>query len=376
MMLDELVELSHYFGKNSELVLAGGGNSSCKDDNIMFIKGSGTSLATITAEEFVGMDRKKLEETMEKKYSADETKREAEVLANVMDARLPGNMSKRPSIETLLHNLFPARFVMHLHPPLVNGLTCGKNGKKFAAEFFGESFAWIPAECPGYLLAMSCKKIIGEYMREKGVMPKYIFLGNHGIFASAEDIAAIKENMAFVMDRLTAAAMRKPDFSMVPRQKKAETEDFKKALSGLFPQNAVVLHTANEEIIKLTDNENSFAPLARPFTPDHIVYCKARLLRLKYTGDVKSEFSAFVAENGYEPKVICVKGLGAFFIGFNAIEAKNAKMLFMDAVKIAAYAENFGGYLHLPDDIVNFILGWEMETYRQKVAQNMNNLKK
>jgi len=43
-------------------------------------------------------------------------------------------------------------------------------------------------------------------------------------------------------------------------------------------------------------------------------------------------------------------------------------LLFLDAMRIAIYAEAFGGYRPLPREFTEFILNWEIETYRQKVA--------
>ena len=75
-----LIEMSHRYGADPEFVLAGGGNTSYKTDDILYIKGSGTALATINENGFVRMDRKKLSSMLEKKYSENEAEREAEVL--------------------------------------------------------------------------------------------------------------------------------------------------------------------------------------------------------------------------------------------------------------------------------------------------------
>jgi rhamnose utilization protein RhaD (predicted bifunctional aldolase and dehydrogenase) len=57
MDLSTLVKMSNTYGSNPAYVLAGGGNTSVKDDTTLYVKGSGTQLATIKAEEFVKMDR-------------------------------------------------------------------------------------------------------------------------------------------------------------------------------------------------------------------------------------------------------------------------------------------------------------------------------
>ena len=115
-MLSVLCEFSHKYGSNPEFVLAGGGNTSAKDDDYLYIKGSGSSLATIKPEQFVKMNRAKLAGMWQKDYPAAEDEREAAVLADMMAAKAPGEESKRPSVETLLHNLFPQKYVLHVHP--------------------------------------------------------------------------------------------------------------------------------------------------------------------------------------------------------------------------------------------------------------------
>ena len=60
MALAEIIKLSHKYGSNPDFVLAGGGNTSFKDKEFLYIKGSGTTLATIEKEGFVKMNRAKL----------------------------------------------------------------------------------------------------------------------------------------------------------------------------------------------------------------------------------------------------------------------------------------------------------------------------
>ena len=66
MLIDELVGFSNFYGSDPSLVLAGGGNTSAKADGRMWVKGSGTALATITAQGFVEIDLSKLGEIFER----------------------------------------------------------------------------------------------------------------------------------------------------------------------------------------------------------------------------------------------------------------------------------------------------------------------
>ena len=148
MSLETLVHFSNAYGANPAFVLAGGGNTSYKTADTLYIKGSGTSLATIKGEEFVKMDRKALAAIWEKTYSADEKEREAEALADLMAAKMPGEESKRPSVETLLHDLFPQQFILHVHPSSVNAITCSAQGKAAALELVPGA-VWVDECNPG-----------------------------------------------------------------------------------------------------------------------------------------------------------------------------------------------------------------------------------
>jgi rhamnose utilization protein RhaD (predicted bifunctional aldolase and dehydrogenase) len=162
MSLEALVEISNYYGKNPDYVLAGGGNTSWKDGKTLYVKASGTSLAEVVPDSFVKMDRNALARIWEKQYPESSDERESAVLADLMAARKAGEEKKRPSVETLLHDILPFTFVVHLHPVLVNGLTCSQQGEKAAEEIFGKDAIWIAPVNPGYVLSRIVKTAIDD----------------------------------------------------------------------------------------------------------------------------------------------------------------------------------------------------------------------
>ncbi|NLK06986.1 MAG: class II aldolase, partial [Spirochaetales bacterium] len=128
MSFQQLVEHSRRYGSDPAFVLLGGGNTSFKEDRTLYVKASGHALGTIKEDGFVRMDLDLLEQIWHKQYSQDDDQREDEVLKDMMYCRLEGETA-RPSVEALLHALLPFPYVVHLHPALVNGLTCAQDGE-------------------------------------------------------------------------------------------------------------------------------------------------------------------------------------------------------------------------------------------------------
>ncbi len=78
MGVKELIEISRHYGKNPDYVLANGGNTSWKNNESMYVKASGVSLADIDESGFVKMSREKLAAIWQKNYPEDADMREEE----------------------------------------------------------------------------------------------------------------------------------------------------------------------------------------------------------------------------------------------------------------------------------------------------------
>lgn len=361
--LNALVELSNRYGADGAFVLAGGGNTSCKDDEYLYIKGSGTSLATITAEGFVKMERKCLSAMWNAGYPVDESEREKQVLHDLMFARAKGETG-RPSVETLLHDLFPQKYVLHVHPALVNGLTCSVSGRETVEKRFPDA-VWVEATKPGYILALACKMAMEEAASALGHAVNMLFLQNHGIFFAGDTVEEIDALVDTVMSTLREQIRREPDFSEVEFDvdRAVAAAPVLRMLYGKG-EPATVTFVTNAEIRDLTPPEGAI-------TPDHVVYNKAQWLILDgqaTQAEICDAFHEFATLNGYMPKVILMRGLGAFLCGKSVREAEVAKDLFLDQLTVMAYAESFGGVSYMPEELTRFIVNWEAESYRSSVS--------
>lgn len=88
--------------------------------------------------------------------------------------------------------------------------------------------------------------------------------------------------------------------------------------------------------------------------------------RIENIDQAKEALDAFMAENDKEPRLILVQGVGAFIMEDDKGKAAKAQLLAKDAIKLAVYAESFGGPLQMTDEITYFITHWEAEAYRSK----------
>lgn len=361
--LTALAEMSNRYGADAQYVLAGGGNTSFKSADRLWVKGSGTSLATIQPQDFVVLERPALAKMWQAQYPAGEAEREAAVLRDMMDARIKGE-SRRPSVETLLHDLFPQSYVLHVHPALVNGLTCSQQGKAAMEALLPEA-VWVDACKPGYILALACKKQMDAYTAATGRACQVLFLQNHGIFFAADTTGEVDALARATMEALQKAITCEPQMEVLDYDA-ARVAAISPVLRMLYGegQPATVVFTVCPEVL-------GYDAATKSLSPDHIVYAKACQLALpgEVDGDgIRDAFAAFCAEKGYKPKLVFVKGLGMFACGMSRKEALTARDVMLDAIRVTAYARSFGGVCPMPDHLIDFIVNWEVESYRSKVS--------
>ena len=386
--IEDLIAISRKFGQDSRFVIAGGGNTSYKDENRLWVKASGHALATITEDGFAVLDRALLNEMGEKAYNADTAIREEQVKNDLSVACI--TKDRRPSVETSLHNCMGFAFVVHLHPTLVNGLMCSVNAEAACKEIFPDAL-YIEYTDPGYTLFKKVYDRIKAYKAEKGKEPQVIFLQNHGIFVGGDTTAEIEGIYSEVLGKLEAKVAALPEgdtavsetvTDVVPAIRQMLSRSgrgfktlkvTKNALVDYFIDGCSVTSTGS-----VTDcpGKSGFDKIAKPFTPDIIVYCKSSYIFIEAESDeeilkqAEEEIEAFVSGKGYTPKVLLIKGIGLIAVGDSSRNAQIITDVFTDAMKIAFYAQSFGGEHPMERAWIDFIDNWEVENYRRKVASS------
>ena len=170
--LDNLEILSKYCGERFDLVQAGGGNSSIKIDNYMFIKASGFNMTNITINNgYSVIDNYKLKNDIIKNAIEND----------ITEYNIIGK--NRASIETYMHSILQT-YTIHLHPIQVNKILISKNARQIIKELFPEALI-IDYYTPGIKV---CNEILKTYNNENYNNENLIFLINHGIVVTSNNL--------------------------------------------------------------------------------------------------------------------------------------------------------------------------------------------
>lgn len=193
---------SRLLGQRSDLVLAGGGNTSVKtrtedvfgqDVDTLWVKGSGGALVSITTAGFapVRMDHLLKLSNLER---LSDTQMAREYRLALLDPDAPF-----PSVETVLHAILPHKWVDHTHADALETIMDTPSGADRVRELYGDSVVYVPYVMPGFDLALECKRAYTEQASDKTIG---MILLHHGIFSWG---ATARESYERMIDLVTRA---------------------------------------------------------------------------------------------------------------------------------------------------------------------------
>ena len=281
-VLFELINISHYYGNNSEFVIAGGGNTSYKNRDNLWVKSSGISLAEIDKNGFVCLSREKLKIISTKNYPADVVARERAIKEDLINAVIPaeemltdGKVIPRPSVETSLHNIIQHDFVVHTHPTMVNALLCSINAREKTADLFGDEVLFIEYTDPGYTLFIKTSDELNKFRMLHGSEPEVILLQNHGMIVGADNIDRIISVTDKISKKIEEYLSKDLPDPGITRSGKF-IEDLVETLSSRSDRTYI---SARSSLIEyFVSDPEIFKGVSKPFTPDDIVYCRSEYL--------------------------------------------------------------------------------------------------
>ena len=352
-LLKNITALSHEFG-TTDYVCGGGGNSSVKDEETLWVKPSGTTLLALTPDAFVGMSRAKLAELYEVEPPAEAQAREAQVKIYMKKAVLPTS-SGRASVEAPLHSTLSARYVVHTHPALVNGMTCAKDGAAACRDLFPEAL-WLDFIDPGFTLCIRVRQEILDFRQQYGHEPALIFLKNHGVFVAGDSPEEIRASYAKVFAQLKARYAQ----AQIPLKLNIGPDPSADQRNAMYAQIRAALPDDEQAVGMSVSGDFDYA--AEPISPDHIVYEKSFPLVGEPT---QVAMQTYQDSYGTTPWIIAWND-AVFGLGNSEKRAALALEMAQDGALIKQLAQAFGGIEYMTERARLFIENWEVESYRSK----------
>ena len=388
----ELVAVSRQVGADPALVQEGGGNTSVKsrDGETMFVKASGTSLAKMSSRR--GFRRVRLADVLALVTDSDlarlpASEREAETLRRLVAAAVDDRPG-RPSVETSLH-AFLGRAVVHFHPALSNGFCCARNAAEVIADSFGDGEAgpvFVRYTDPGIPLARATYRAVRRHERECGEPASLIFLENHGIFVSAETGAkALRE--ARRVEQITRRRwreLRRPERGPHAVRREGAPASLRRRIASAMgrvwaaaldvPKAAV--RFSDGKIVRRALAHPAVAKLMRigPLTPDHVVYAHGQPVWLASSdGGPEAGLAEALGKARRElpktPRTLLVSGVGLFAADETARGARAALTIAEASLATLLMADALGGCRGLTRRAVEYLEGWEVESFRRNVLK-------
>jgi rhamnulose-1-phosphate aldolase/alcohol dehydrogenase len=399
-----LVYRSNLLASDRSVVNFGGGNTSVKtiapdhtgrETAVLWVKGSGSDLATIGEGGFTGLRLDEIMPLLEREAMTDE-----EMVAYLARCQLDPSMP-RPSIETLLHAFVPHPHVDHTHPDAIGAIVGAVDGERLAEECYGADAVWIPYIRPGFALS----KLVADAVRSHPAA-RLVLLAKHGLVTwgatAAESysstLEAINRAAAFVEERRHEAepfggAVRAPSAREARLELLAEVLP---ALRGAVAVDGprvlqVDLSPAVEEFVDGRDSAELSQVGAA--CPDHLVHTKRRpvwvqfdpekedaeVLRARLVEQVaafhereRAHFERYRDDGDVlldpSPRVVLIEGIGMVSVGRTLKAARLSRDLYHRAVAVMRGAHHLGGFISLDDEESYGIEYWPLELYKLSLA--------
>jgi rhamnulose-1-phosphate aldolase/alcohol dehydrogenase len=413
--LAQVAARSRRLGADRSVCNWGGGNTSAKSEEmdfrgrrarVLWVKGSGSDLATVTEASFTGLNLDDLLPLIEQERLSD-----TEMVAYLAHCFFePGR--PRPSIETLLHAFLPFTHIDHTHADATNFFACAADGERLARECFGDELVWIPYHRPGFELARNVALAVRAHPQAK-----LVILARHGLITWGETddecytstLATIEQARVFVARRLSSSAFGGARVEALSEEMRREVA------AGILPTLRGLISTDKHMVLRFED-----APDVLEFAssqdaprlvqigaacPDHLVHTKPWPLLVDWRpnqglealaealragmASYRARYERYLAENARQnldpdgvqpvfrseslafdtaPRVVLIPGVGMVTTGKDVGMADVSAQLYHRAVAVMRGAEACGGFISLTEAESYAVEYWPLEQYKLTLA--------
>jgi rhamnose utilization protein RhaD (predicted bifunctional aldolase and dehydrogenase)/NAD(P)-dependent dehydrogenase (short-subunit alcohol dehydrogenase family) len=390
---------SRLIGSDPDLVLHGGGNTSCKvtrkdlfgaDQDILHVKGSGHDLASIDAGQMPAIRLASIRALRALENLSDES------MVNTLRSAMVDASGPYPSIETLLHAFLPHAFVNHTHATAMLVLADLPDAEAVVAEIFGGTVDTVPFYKPGFDLGIAASEVYEANPEVEGLI-----LLNHGHFAFADNPKDAYERIIrhtnLALDWMQTKSGKALLTAGGPKRENADgASEILPALRGRIGKE-LASFTGNRDAampvadIRAGPNVEAFltrsdlATLARRgiATPDHVIRTKNYPLYLpkdmqspeavaQSVGDYVQAYTRYFDENAARsseaktmlapiPDVAWIESVGIVGMGRDARAARIAADLAEQNIATMDMAEDCGGFYPVDEARLFDMEYWSLE---------------
>ena len=397
----ELIRRSNRLGADRRNTNYGGGNTSAKavvedpgsgdDVELMWVKGSGGDLATLSPDGLSALVVERLR-GLKEMYRGEEQEDE---LHELLDFCRFGQGGASPSIDTSMHGLLRAPHVDHLHPDAVIALAAAADGEELTKQCFGEEVAWVPWRRPGFELALRIERIHDSRPGLKGVV-----LGGHGLTTWGRTSQECERNSLDLIRRAEEfiSSQGRPEPLGGLRQGFGPLPERERRLraAALAPVLRELASSERPAVGHWIDSEPMLDFIARQAAPrvvrlgtscpDHLIRTKVRPLLLdlptdtplealiarlrelhrEYRADYLAYYERYADSTtspmrGADPAIFLVPGVGMFSFGGDSQTARVAGEFYVAAVNAIRGAEALSTYAPISEAEKFRIEYWVLE---------------
>lgn len=378
--LEELIWLSKEVGKDKELAVGTGGNTSAKTQDLsgMYIKASGAALGEMSAERgWREVSRQAVLDLMvdPQLLAMDPIGREAAMAQRLVAVCIDGlGEEPRPSVEATLHAVV-GKYGVHLHALPALAYVCANDGEQRLRELFAgerEEPLWVPYSNPGTDLGIIVNTYYHEYLRRHSSAPEVMFFEKHGMMVCCGDVQkafALTQKTVEIcqsgLGKIPSHVQNPPAPEVADRVQRAIARAYEQIEGGCVPVNFYI-----DPVIELYFGKNqaqeSFSQ--GPMTPDEIGFIEDPVFIAESAlSGLKSRLAQGLNKNGKLPKIVFVEGTGLFITGDPKF-AGIVKDVFTSSLYVRHFASQMGGLNVLTPQQEDFVRNWEGEKYRVKRA--------
>ena len=333
----DLKKISREIGTNIDLIQGSGGNTSVKENGVLWIKASGCWLSdSLDQNIFVPVDNAQVLKSI-KTGDISNISLKKDLYSN--------DLSLRPSIETVLHAMMPHKFVLHAHGVNTLSIAVLLNGKEYAGKLLKDiNWTWVPYAKPGIKLAQALQVVMKNN-------PDVIILANHGLVVGAETAQKALSLLSLVEERMKRKLRKSSQFHNERLISAISNSEYR------MPKYENVHEIASDEIaLKVIQTGALY--------PDHVVFIGPGPMKVLAIDEFEdtSKASDFSKNN----PVVVVIGFGVV-VSCDFSDNAESMLYALASVLLRIQPKEKLSYLTRKDEMD--LIEWDAEKYRQSIQR-------